>query len=144
MHCTNHGPLEGNARTIRPPTAFVLPLQRVVRTVCYVASPFTGSVLRALLQSATATAGSPASSDCAIANSASSLRASPRALKGGRTVDTRVTTACITRCTSRSEHVVSHDVPERRDAVLPPDLLSFGVGSPGIGDGHFVNARLRP
>jgi len=50
---------ESNARTKRCDRDFSFPLQRLGRTVRYIAWGPTGSVLRAPLQSATAFAGSP-------------------------------------------------------------------------------------
>ena len=44
-----------------------------------------------------------------------------------------------------SKQIVLEDAPDRLDAVLPVDLLAFGVGAAAVGDPHLVDpaAQLR-
>ena len=143
MQCTIHGWGEGNVRTTRSHRVFRLHPQRLARIVRCVAMPTTGSELRALLQSATAFAASHLSQTaCCVLGPLGDL-ATLRATYRGRAAKIPVTTACITRCASRCEYVVSHDVPECRDAIPPPDLLPFGVRPTRIRNRHLENAHVR-
>src|SRR6476619_6307215 len=134
---------EGNARTTADNRTFILRPQRLVRIVRCVATTIPGSELRALLQSATAFAGSPIQPDYVTAcfTRRCVTRCALREEDASR--KSLVTAACITRCASRCEYVVSHDVPERRDAILPPDLLSFGIRATRVGNRHLENADVR-
>ena len=42
-----------------------------------------------------------------------------------------------------AERIELDYVPDRGDPVAPPDLLPFGVGAPGIADGHLEDAGAR-
>ena len=55
-------------------------------------------------------------------------------------VQGRVSHAPSGRCSR--EQVELQDVPEGGDAVLPVDLLPFGVRPPGVGDRHLIDAGV--
>src|SRR5476651_1558377 len=49
-------------------------------------------------------------------------------------------TAANAAATTSSREVELQDVPERRHAVTPIDLLSLGIRPARVGDWHFVDA----